>query len=87
MTDPTTAYNPAYTDAKGRTTADRINAIQRGGGPLTPQQRADAMHLLESVLLSIGLHGFTIDDSDWVTDLPGACVDLVLHKAHREGTR
>ncbi|MFF4821412.1 hypothetical protein ACFY2K_43300 [Kitasatospora sp. NPDC001309] len=82
-----TDHNPAYTDTKGRTTADRIDAIQRGGGPITAQQRKDARLLLESVLLAIGLHGFTIDDADWVSDLPGACVDLVLHKAHREGTR
>lgn len=70
-------HNPAYTDRQGRTTADRIAAVQRAGGPVTDQQRTDARLLLESLLLAAELHGVTLDDFDWVADLPGACLDVV----------
>lgn len=75
--------NSAYTDAEGRTTADRINAVQRHGDPITTQQRKDARLLLESLLLAAALHGHTIDDFDWVADLPGACIDVTTAKARK----
>jgi hypothetical protein len=74
-----TNYNPAYTDNQGRTTADRIGAIQRATR-ITYQQRTDARLLLESLLLAAGLHGITLDDLDWVVDMPGACIDAVVAK-------
>lgn len=79
MTDP----NPAYTDSKGRTTADRIAAIKRHGDPVTDRQREDARLLLESLLLAAGLHGVTLDDFDWTVDLPGGCLDVILAKSRR----
>lgn len=78
-----TDHNPAYTDRKGRTTADRIAAVQRHGDPITDQQRADARLLLESLLLAAELRGVTLDDFDWVADLPGACVDVTLSKTRQ----
>ncbi|HET6636297.1 MAG TPA: hypothetical protein VFH77_14860 [Streptomyces sp.] len=80
-----TDHNPAYTDAKGRTTADRIAAVQRHGGPITDDQRRDARLLLESLLLAAELHGVTLDDFDWVVDLPGGCLDVILSKSARSG--
>jgi hypothetical protein len=65
-----------HTDHKGRTPADRVAAVQRGGGPITAQQRAAATALLESLLEAAAHHGVTLDDLDVVTDLPGACLDV-----------
>lgn len=68
---------PTHTDRQGRTTADRIAAIQRGGGPVTEEQRAAATALLADMLTAAARHGVTLDDLDSVTDLPGACLDVV----------
>jgi hypothetical protein len=78
-----TNHNPAYTDSKGRTTADRIAAVHRGGHPITDEQRRDARLLLESLLLAAELRGVTLDDFDWTIDLPGAALDVVLAKSRR----
>lgn len=72
-----TDHNPAYTDDQGRTTADRIAAVQRGGDPITDRQHRDARLLLESLLLAAGLHGVTLADLDYVADLPGVCLDVI----------
>jgi hypothetical protein len=64
-------------DSKGRTPADRVAAVQRGGGPVTEEQRAAAAALLADMLAAAGRHGVTLDDLDWVADLPGACLDVV----------
>lgn len=80
-----TDHNPAYTDAKGRTTADRIAAVHRHGDPVTDEQRKQARLLLESLLLAAELHGVGLDDFDWVADLPGACLDVILSKSARSG--
>jgi hypothetical protein len=82
-----TDHNPAYTDSKGRTTADRIAAVHRGGDPITDEHRKDARLLLESLLLAAGLRGVTLDDLDWTIDLPGGCLDVILAKARREAGR
>lgn len=76
-----TDHNPAYTDSKGRTTADRIAAVQRSGDPITDQQRRDARLLLESLLLAADQRGVTLDDFDWAIDLPGVCVDVITTKS------
>lgn len=68
------------TDAKGRTPADRIAAVQRGGAPATDEQRDAATMLLVDLLDTAGRHGVTIDDLDYVLDLPGGCLDVVLLK-------
>jgi hypothetical protein len=75
--------DPAFTDRQGRTTADRIAAVQRHGDPITDQQRTEARLLLESLLLAAAGHGATLDDFDWVADLPGACLDVVRSKTDR----
>ncbi|MEU5852501.1 hypothetical protein [Saccharopolyspora shandongensis] len=61
-----------------RTTADRIAAVERYGDPiLTDRQRAAATALLDDLLAAAGRHGVTLADLDWVTDLPGVCVDVI----------
>jgi hypothetical protein len=76
-----------HTDSKGRTPADRIAAVQRGGSPVTDKQRADATTLLAELLAAAERHGVTIDDWDWVADLPGACLDVTLSQARKRGER
>jgi len=66
-----------------RTTADRIAAVERGGGPITDQQRADATALLDDLLAAAERHGVTLADLDWTVDLPGACVDVIRAQARR----
>lgn len=73
-----------YTDRKGRTLAERVAAIRRGGDPTTAEQRAAAVELLGSLLAAAGQHGATLDDFDWTVDLPGGCLDVVLSMARRE---
>lgn len=75
--------SPAYTDSRGRTTADRIAAIHRSGDPVTDQHRTDARLLLESLLLAARGHGVALTDFDGVVDLPGGCVDVILAQARR----
>lgn len=75
--------NPAYTDSKGRTTADRIAAVHRRGDSITERHRVDAMRLLESILFAAGLHGITLEDFDWAIDLPGGCLDVISGKARK----
>jgi hypothetical protein len=65
-----------FTDQQGRTVADRIAAVKRGGGPVTDEERAAATALLTDMLTAAASHGVTLDDLDWVTDLPGACLDV-----------
>ncbi|MFE7347569.1 hypothetical protein [Streptomyces fimicarius] len=72
-----------HTDIKGRTPAERVAAIQRGGAPVTDQQRADATALLTDMLTAAASHGMTIDDFDWAVDLPGGCLDVILARADR----
>jgi hypothetical protein len=78
VTNPTT-----YTDRKGRTLADRVAEIQRGGNPITPEQRTAAEQLLAAMLAAAEQHGVSLDDFDWTIDLPGGCLDVILSKTSR----
>lgn len=70
-----------------RTTADRIAVIERGGPPITDKQRADAAELLDDLLAAAAPHGITLADFDWVGNLPGECVDVILAQARKRGER
>ncbi|MFJ2568633.1 hypothetical protein ACIO02_37955 [Streptomyces sp. NPDC087568] len=72
-----------HTDSKGRSTGERIAAIQRGGDPVTDAQRTAATRLLDALLDAAAEHGVTLDDFDWTVDLPGGCLDVVLAKTRR----
>ncbi|MFG2919568.1 hypothetical protein ACGF0D_42715 [Kitasatospora sp. NPDC048298] len=72
------------TDSKGRSTWQRIAAVQRGGDPITAQHRADAAALLDDVLAIAAKHGVTLDDFDWVDDLPGTCIDVISTRDARK---
>lgn len=66
-----------------RTTTDRIAAVERHGDPITPQERADALSLLDDLLATAERHGVTLEDFDWVTGLPDACVDVIRSRARK----
>ena len=70
------------TDRQGRTPADRIAAVNRAGGAITAEQQAAATALLIDLLAAASRHGLTLDDFDWVTDLPGACLDVTAIRRH-----
>ncbi|MFF7438700.1 hypothetical protein [Streptomyces sp. NPDC008122] len=70
------------TDSKGRTLAQRITAVQRGGTPPTADELDRAHDLLVLLLAASAKYGLTLDDWDWVDDLPGTCRDLIRHKHH-----
>ena len=76
-----------YTDNKGRTLVQRIAAVERGGDPTTVGQQADAADLLADMLAVLALRGLTLDDADWVTNLPADAVDLVRYRDRRGGGR
>ncbi|KAB7643568.1 hypothetical protein [Polymorphobacter fuscus] len=69
-----------HTDQKGRSTGERVAAIQRGGGPVTDTERNAATRLLDALLDAAAEHGASLDDFDWVADLPGACLDVIRGK-------
>ncbi|MFE6692295.1 MULTISPECIES: hypothetical protein [Terrabacteria group] len=58
------------------TPADRIAKVRRATAP-TASEADRARLLLEDLLAVADRHGVTLEDFDWVTDLPGACVDAV----------
>ncbi|MFE5582522.1 hypothetical protein [Kitasatospora sp. NPDC056531] len=58
------------------TTTDRINRVTRHGTPITDQQRDDARRLLDAILDAAKPFGLTLDNFDWVADLPGICIDV-----------
>jgi hypothetical protein len=66
-----------FTDGHGRTTADRIAAVRRGGPPVTAAQRDEARRLLDALLRAASSFGVELADFDWTVDLPGGCVDVV----------
>lgn len=70
-------------DREGRSTAARIADIRPTSDHITTQQRDDARRLLNALLQAAAPFGMTLGDFDWVIDLPGACVDIVLSKARR----
>ncbi len=77
------ATGVALPDAKGRTLADRVAAIGRGGPPVTSEERAAAVALLAELLAGAAKYGVTLDDFDWTVDLPGGCLDVVRAKNRR----
>ncbi|MCX2179932.1 hypothetical protein KV205_05220 [Streptomyces sp. SKN60] len=70
------------TDSRGRNLAQRIAAVRRGGTPPTAAELDEAYDLLVLVLAAGARYGLTLDDWDWVDDLPGTCRDLIRRK-HR----
>lgn len=62
------------------TPAERVAAIRRGGDPITEEEREQATALLVDLLAAAERHGVTLEDLDWVTDLPGACLDVTRSK-------
>ncbi|MFF5707415.1 hypothetical protein ACFY7H_33755 [Streptomyces sp. NPDC012794] len=68
-----------HTDSKGRSTGERITAVQRAGAPLTEAEHAAATRLLDAMLDAAADQGVTLDDFDWVLDLPGGCRDVIRH--------
>jgi hypothetical protein len=79
LDQPTTEAVPA-TDRKGRTLAERVAAIERGGDPVTEDQQDAATALLADLLTAAARHGITLDDFDWTVDLPGGCLNVILSK-------
>ncbi|MGW2181242.1 hypothetical protein ACWCXX_24715 [Streptomyces sp. NPDC001732] len=65
-----------HTDAQGRSTGERIAALKRSGRPVTDDEQAAATRLLNVLLDAAADHGVTLEGFDWVTDLPGACLDV-----------
>jgi hypothetical protein len=60
--------------------ADRIRAVRRHGAPITGEQQAAALALLEDMLAAAARHGITADDLGLFCDPPGIAVNLVLSK-------
>jgi hypothetical protein len=76
-----------HTDALGRSTGDRVTTVKRHGRPVTETEHGAAVRLLDSLLDAAADHGVTLDDLDWVADLPAICLDAVrrstsIHKPH-----
>jgi hypothetical protein len=65
-----------------RTPAERVAAVHRHG-PVSDSARAAATALLTDLLAAAAKHGVTLTDFDFVVDLPGACIDVVLAKEDR----
>ena len=65
------------------TTRDRVAAVDRAG-PVTEAERADATALLDDLLAAARQHNITLVNFDWVTDLPGACVDVVRAQVRKQ---
>jgi len=73
-----------YTDSKGRTPADRIAAVAaRRTTPPTADELETATALLVDLLAAAERHGVTLDDLDWVADLPGAAYDATVAKLRK----
>ncbi|MFF8329448.1 hypothetical protein [Rhodococcus qingshengii] len=67
-----------HVDSKGRNTRDRIEAVKRAT-PLTARETDLAVLLLDDLLDAADRYGVTLDDFDWIVDLPGACTDVIRH--------
>ena len=79
----TNAMNGDARDGLGRTTAERVADVPRYGHPVTDRQRDDARRLLNAMLHAAQPFGITLRDFDWVTDLPGVCLDAVVSHERR----
>lgn len=69
-----------HTDSRGRSTGERVDAVKRTT-PLTDSQHARATRLLDSILDAASAQGVTLDDFDWIADMPGVCVDATRRTA------
>lgn len=69
-----------HTDRQGRSTGERIAAVQRGGSHITEAQHTAATRLLDTLLDTADAHGITLDDFDCVADLPASCLDVIRTK-------
>jgi hypothetical protein len=67
-----------------RTPAERVAAVVPHTFPILPKHREAATELLVALLTAAELNGYTASDFSFVTNLPGACVDLVQARARRE---
>ncbi|MDV9195538.1 hypothetical protein [Streptomyces sp. Wh19] len=65
-----------HTDQQGRSTGERVTAVKRGGKPVTDTEHEAATRLLDTLLDAASEHGVSLHDFDFVTDLPGACLDV-----------
>jgi len=65
-----------HTDRKGRSSGERVAAVQRAT-PITDAEQAAATRLLDAMLHAAEQHGVSLDDLDWTVDLPGACLDVI----------
>jgi hypothetical protein len=67
-----------------RTPAERVAAVKSHTFPILPAHREQATELLVALLTAAELHGYTASDFSFVTNLAGACVDVVQARARRE---
>lgn len=65
-----------------RTRIDRLATISRTSWYTAPVRDA-AVRMLDDMLIAAGTHGATLHDFDTVTDLAGACLDIVATKGRR----
>ncbi|MFJ4577641.1 hypothetical protein ACIP4W_41155 [Streptomyces sp. NPDC088846] len=65
-----------HTDRQGRSTGERVTAVDRAGRPVTDAEHAAATRLLDALLDAAADHGVALDDWDRAADLPGACLDV-----------
>lgn len=75
-----------HTDSKGRSTGERVTAVRRATATTDAEQTA-ATRLLDVLLDAASLQGVTLDDFDWVADLPGACLDVIKHRDRNNDTK
>lgn len=70
-----------------RTPAERVAAVRSHTFPIMQAHRDAATALLVELLTAAELHGYTASDFSFVTNLAGACVDVVQARARREAGR
>ncbi|MFI0914326.1 hypothetical protein [Streptomyces abikoensis] len=68
-----------HTDREGRSTGERVAAVERFGRPATDDELTAATRLLDAMLDAAEAQGCTLGTFDWVADLPGACLDAIRH--------
>lgn len=80
----TTNVSADIYDHRGRSTTERIAILGRGGEPVTAEQREQAHQLLNAMLRAARPFGVSLDDFDWVINLPGGCLDVILAKTRKD---
>lgn len=66
-----------------RTPTEAIAAVHRHGPAVSEEARTAALALLEDMLAAAAQHGVSLDDFDYIADLPGAAVGVVVAKTRR----